>query len=144
LFYHKVICSCCWLCKEKTLWMLSVIKNLSHFLIYHFWLCSSDISSELLLMQKKWSTRLFLTSIICHVDSWATRLRVFSTTIVELNEFAKLRKFVNFKEFVEFEEFIKLEEFIESAKLEDNEEFKNCKNVQLYLDAFEYLNDLFL
>ncbi len=43
-----------------------------------------------------------------------------------------------------FEEFIKFKEFIESAKLEDSEEFKNCKNVQLYLDAFKYLNDLFL
>ena len=35
-------------------------------------------------------------------------------------------------------------EFIESAKFENNEEFKNYKNVQLYLDASEYLNDLFL
>ena len=69
---------------------------------------------------------LFLTSIICHVDSWATRLRVFNTTVVELKEF------------------IELEEFIESAKSEDSEELKNCKNVQLYLSASEYLNDLFL
>jgi len=43
-----------------------------------------------------------------------------------------------------FKEFVELEEFIKSAKLEDSKEFKNCKNVQLYLDASEYLNDLFL
>ena len=83
-------------------------------------------------MQEKWLTRLFLTFIICHVDSWATRLRVFSTIVAELNEFAELKEFVNF------------EEFIESAELEDSEELKNCKNVQLYLSASEYLNDLFL
>jgi len=41
---------------------------------------------------------------------------------------------VNFKEFIESE----------SAKLEDSNELKNCKSVQLYLDASEYLNDLFL
>ncbi len=120
--------------------MLSVIKSLSCFLIYHFWLCSSDVSSELLLTQEKWSTHLFLTSIICHVDSWATRLRVFSTTVVELNEFAELKEFVNFKEFIELEEFIEFE----SAKLEDSNELENCKSVQLYLDASEYLNNLFL
>jgi len=79
-----------------------------------------------------------LTSTTCHVDSWATRLRVFSTTVVELDEFAELKEFVNLKEFVE------LEEFIESAELEDSKELKNCKSVQLYLDASEYLNDLFL
>ncbi len=118
--------------------MLSIIKNLSHFLIYRFWLCSSDVSSESLLTQEKRLTRLFLTSTICHVDSWATRLRVFSTTVVELDEFAELKEFVNFEEFIEFKE------FIESAELEDSEELKNCKNVQLYLDAFEYLNNLFL
>jgi len=61
-----------------------------------------------------------------------TKLRVSSTTVVKLNEFAELRKFINF------------EKFIKSAKLENSEEFKNCKSVQLYLDASEYLNDLFL
>jgi len=60
------------------------------------------------------------------------KLHVFNTTVVKLDEFAELR------------EFIELEEFIESAKLENSEEFKNCENVQLYLDASEYLNDLFL
>jgi len=47
---------------------------------------------------------------------------------------------------VNLEEFVELEEFIESefAKLEDSDELKNCKSVQLYLDASEYLNDLFL
>ncbi len=83
-------------------------------------------------MQEKWSTRLFLTFIICHVDSWVTKLHVFSTTVIELDEFAELREFINFKE------------FIESAELENSKEFKNCKNVQLYLNASEYLNDLFL
>jgi len=48
-----------------------------------------------------------------------TRLHVFSTTIVELDEFIELKKFVNFKEFFE------LEEFIESAKLEDNKDTRN-------------------
>ncbi len=144
MFYHKVICNCCWLCKEKILWMLLIIVNLSCLLICCFWLCSSNVSSESLLMQEKWLTRLFLTSIICHVDSWVTRLRVFSTTVIKLNEFAELRKFVNFEEFIELKEFIALEEFIESAELEDSKELKNYKNVQLYLSASEYLNNLFL
>ncbi len=112
--------------------MLLIIENLSHFLICHFWLCSSDVSSESLFTQEKQSTRLFLTFIICHVDSWVTRLRVFSTTVIELNKFIELRKFVNFKE------------FIKSAELENSKELKNYKNVQLYLNASEYLNDLFL
>ncbi len=46
---------------------------------------------------------------------------------------AKLERFIESKEFVEFEE------FIESKEFKDNE-----KNVQLYLDVSEYLNDLFL
>ena len=112
--------------------MLLIIKSLSRFLICRFWLCSSDISSESLFTHKKWLTHLFLTFIICHVDLWATRLRVFSTIIIELNKFVKLREFVN------------LEEFIESAELENSEEFKNYESVQLYLNASEYLNDLFL
>ncbi len=124
--------------------MLSIIESLSRLLICRFWLCSSDVSSESLLTQEKRSTRLFLTSIICHVDSWATRLRVFSTTVVELDEFAELREFVNFEEFVELEEFIEPEEFIKSAKLEGSEELKNYESVRLYLGASEYLNDLFL
>jgi len=53
---------------------------------------------------------------------------------------------VNLKEFIELEEFIEFKKFIESefAKLEDSDEFKNCESVQLYLNASEYLNDLFL
>jgi len=46
---------------------------------------------------------------------------------------AELERFIESKEFVEFEE------FIESKEFKDNE-----KNVQLYLDVSEYLNDLFL
>ncbi len=138
MFYHKVICNCCWFCKEKILWMLSIIKNLSHLLIYCFWLCLSDVSFKSLLMQEKWSTHLFLTFIICHVDSWVTKLHVFSITVVEFNKFAELKKFVNFEEFFEFKE------FIESAKLENSKKLKNCKNVQLYLNVSEYLNNLFL
>ena len=81
-----------------------------------------------------------MTFIIYHVNSWATRLRVFSTTIIKLDEFAELREFMNLKEFVELEDFIKPE----SAELENSNELENCKSVQLYLDASEYLNDLFL
>ncbi len=51
---------------------------------------------------------------------------------------------MNFEEIIELKKFIEFKEFIESAELEDSDEFKNCKNVQLYLDASEYLNDLFL
>ncbi len=46
LFYHKVIHSCCWLCNEKILCMLSIIDDLSYFLIEHFWICSDVVSSE--------------------------------------------------------------------------------------------------
>jgi len=46
---------------------------------------------------------------------------------------AELERFIESKEFVEPEEFI------------DSKEFRNSeKNVQLYLDVSEYLNDLFL
>ncbi len=83
-------------------------------------------------MQEKWSMCLFLTFIICHINLWATRLCIFSTTVVELDKFAELKEFMNLKE------------FIESAELEDSEEFKNYKNVQLYLNVSEYMNDLFL
>jgi hypothetical protein len=43
------------------------------------------------------------------------------------------------EKFVESKEFIELEEFIESKEFRNSE-----KNVQLYLDISEYLNDLFL
>jgi len=46
---------------------------------------------------------------------------------------AELEKFVELKEFVESEEFVESKEFRDSEK-----------NVQLYLDISEYLNDLFL
>jgi len=46
---------------------------------------------------------------------------------------AELEKFVESKEFVESEEFVESKEFRDSEK-----------NVQLYLDISEYLNDLFL
>ncbi len=101
--------------------MLSIIDDLSRFLIERFWICSDVVSSESLLMQEKRSTRLFLISTICQVDSSAIQLRVFSMTVAELE------KFVESKEFVESEEF------------RDSE-----KSVQLYLDVSEYLNDLFL
>jgi len=44
-----------------------------------------------------------------------------------------------FKKFIESKEFIESEEFVESKEFRDSE-----KNVQLYLDISEYLNDLFL
>jgi len=43
------------------------------------------------------------------------------------------------KRFVELKEFIESEEFIESKEFRNSE-----KNVRLYLDVSEYLNDLFL
>jgi len=46
---------------------------------------------------------------------------------------AELEKFVESKEFVESEEFVESKEFRDSEK-----------NVQLYLDISEYLNNLFL
>jgi len=46
---------------------------------------------------------------------------------------AELKKFVESKEFIESEEFIESKEFRNSEK-----------NVRLYLDVSEYLNDLFL
>jgi len=46
---------------------------------------------------------------------------------------AELEKFIESKEFVESEEFIESKEFRNSKK-----------NVQLYLDISEYLNNLFL
>jgi len=46
---------------------------------------------------------------------------------------AELKKFVESKEFIDSEEFIESKEFRNSEK-----------NVRLYLDVSEYLNDLFL
>jgi len=68
-----------------------------------------------------------LISTIYQVDSSMIQLYVFNMIVVELE------RFIESKEFVEFEE------FIESKEFKDNE-----KNVQLYLDVSEYLNDLFL
>ena len=107
--------------------MLSIIDDLSCFLIERFWICSDVISSESLLTQEKRSTRLFLISTTCQADSSAIQLRVFSMTVAELERF------------VESKEFVEPEEFVESK------EFKNSeKSVQLYLDISKYLNDLFL
>jgi len=45
----------------------------------------------------------------------------------------------------EFKKFIESKEFIESEKFVESKEFRNSeKNVQLYLDISEYLNNLFL
>jgi len=45
----------------------------------------------------------------------------------------------------ELEKFIESKEFIESEEFVESKEFRNSeKNVQLYLDVSEYLNDLFL
>jgi len=46
---------------------------------------------------------------------------------------AELEKFVESKEFIEPEEFVEFKEFRDSEK-----------NVRLYLDVSEYLNNLFL
>ncbi len=107
--------------------MLSIIDDLSHFLIECFWICSDVVSSELLFTQEKRLTRLFLISTICQADSSAIQLHVFSMTVAELERF------------IELKEFIESEEFIESKEFRDSE-----KSVQLYLDVSEYLNDLFL
>ncbi len=107
--------------------MLLIIDDLSHFLIEHFWICSDVISSESLFTQEKRLTRLFLTSTIYQADSSAIQLHIFSMIVAELERF------------VESKEFIELEEFVESKEFRNSE-----KNVQLYLDISEYLNDLFL
>jgi len=45
----------------------------------------------------------------------------------------------------ELEKFVESKEFIESEEFVESKEFRNSeKNVQLYLDVSEYLNDLFL
>ncbi len=107
--------------------MLSIIDDLSHFLIERFWICSDVVSSESLLTQEKRSTRLFLISTICQAGLSAIQLHVFSMTVAELEKF------------VESKEFVEPEEFVESKEFKDSE-----KSVQLYLDVSEYLNDLFL
>ncbi len=107
--------------------MLSIIDDLSHFLIERFWICSDVVSSESLLTQEKRSTRLFLISTICQADLSAIQLRVFSMTVAELERF------------IESKEFVEPEEFVESKEFRDSE-----KSMQLYLDVSEYLNNLFL
>jgi len=45
----------------------------------------------------------------------------------------------------ELERFVESKEFVESEEFVESQEFRNSeKNVQLYLDVSEYLNDLFL
>jgi len=45
----------------------------------------------------------------------------------------------------ELERFVESKEFVESEEFVESKEFRNSKkNVQLYLDISEYLNDLFL
>ena len=72
-------------------------------------------------------THLFLTSTIYQADLLAIQLRVFCMTVAE------------FKKFIESKEFIESEKFVESKEFRNSE-----KNVQLYLDISEYLNNLFL
>ena len=113
--------------------MLSIIENLSHFLIEHFWICSNVVSSESLFTQEKRLTRLFLISTICQADLSAIQLRVFNMTVAELE------KFIESREFVEPEEFVESKKFVESKEFKDSE-----KSAWLYLDVSKYLNDLFL
>ncbi len=133
MFCHRVIRSCCWLCNKKTLCILSIIENLSHFLIERFWIYSDVISSESLFTQEKRLIRLFLIFTICQADLSAIQLHVFNMTVAELE------RFIESKEFVESEEFIESKEFVESKEFRDSK-----KNARLYLDISEYLNDLFL
>jgi len=100
--------------------MLSITESLSHFLIWHFCVCSDIMSSESLITHEEQLTHLFLTFITCHVDSSTSRLLVIVETFIELDEFIKLKK------------------FIESKKFKEKEESK-----QLYFNASEYLIDLF-
>ena len=62
------------------------------------------ISFKLLVTYKKRSTRLFLTFIICHVDS-TSRLRVFNMMIAEFKEIVESMKFVKLNEFIKLREF---------------------------------------
>jgi len=55
-------------------------------------------------MHKKRLIHLFLTFIICYVDS-TSRLRVFNMITVELEEFIDSTKFVELNKFVELKEF---------------------------------------
>ncbi len=84
--------------------MLLVIKSLSHFLIWHFYVCSDIMSSESLITHEEQSTHLFLTFITCHVDLLMSRLLVVVKTFIELNEFVELARFIEFKKFKEKEE----------------------------------------
>ncbi len=61
-------------------------------------------------MQEKRSTRLFLISTICQVDSSAIQLHVFNMIVAELE------RFIESKEFIESEEFIESKEFRDSEK----------------------------
>ncbi len=106
--------------------MLLIIKNLSHFLIWHFCVCSDIMSSESLITHEERLTRLFLTFITCQVDSSMSRLLVVVKTFIELDEFVKLTKFVE------------LTKFIELKKFKEKEE-----NERLSFNASEYLINLF-
>ena len=93
MIHHKVICNCCWLCAETAFCMLLVIKNLSHFLIWHFCVCSDVMSFESLITHEKQSTHLFLTFITCYVDLLMFQLLVIIKMFIELARFIELKKF---------------------------------------------------
>ncbi len=120
LIHHRDICNCCWLCAKTAFCMLLVIKNLSYFLIYCFYICSDIMSSESLITYEEWSTCLFLTFITCYIDSLTSRLLVIVKMFIELNEFVELMRFIKLKKF---------------RKKEENE--------QLSFNASEYLINLF-
>ncbi len=104
MIYHRDICSCCWLCAKTTFCMLLVIESLSHFLIWHFCVCSDVRFSESLIMYKERLTHLFLTLITYHVDSSTSRLLVVVKMFIELDEFIELTTFIELKKFKEKEE----------------------------------------
>jgi len=114
--------------------LFECFQSLKVYLIFWFIVLNFAWVTSLLsryLHKKKWSTCLFLTSIICHVDLEMIRLHA-SIIVIEFNWFVELKEFIDFKK------------FIESAEFKDSDKFKNCKRVQLYLNISEYLNNLFL
>ncbi len=93
LICHKDICSCCWICAKTAFYMLLIIKNLLHFLIYRFCVCSDVMFSELLITHEEQLTCLFLTFITCYVDLLMSQLLVVVKTFIELMRFIELKKF---------------------------------------------------
>jgi len=73
--------------------MLLIIKNLLHFLIYRFCVCSDVMFSELLITHEEQLTCLFLTFITCYVDLLMSQLLVVVKTFIELMRFIELKKF---------------------------------------------------